>query len=34
MAAAFPNALDAVRQEGTPVLPFIFTNGGDKDDQN
>jgi Type I phosphodiesterase / nucleotide pyrophosphatase len=29
-----PNALDAVRQEGTTVLPFIFTNGGDKDDQN
>jgi arylsulfatase A-like enzyme len=23
-----PNALDAVRQEGTPVLPALFTGGG------
>jgi len=29
-----PDALDAVRQEGTAVLPDIFTNGGDKDDQH
>jgi arylsulfatase A-like enzyme len=29
-----PDALDAVRQEGTPVLPFLFGNGADNDDKN
>lgn len=28
-----PDALDAVRQEGTPVLPFLFTDH-DMDGQN
>ena len=29
-----PDSLDAVRQEGTPILPDIPTNGADKDDKN
>jgi hypothetical protein len=28
-----PQSLDAVRTEGTPVLPSVFSDG-DKDDQN